>query len=232
MRPRSLDIRKLVQSGWNLTSSFTYEVAISDPEQAWRNLDDNRRRLVRRAERHGCVVQEVHDLSASVIDDVTRLHLLMRDGYRKSTDLDADSWSDALQTLFGVDLARLFTVTEADGEVVGFVLATATSPVSTVLASGADPGRIDSGAGALLRWKMHCELSADGVASVDLNGARIGPEGRFKASFGGELMDRWELTSPSTSLSEVPLRRSGPRIRNAARALFGQRDEWRSPNDR
>lgn len=228
LRPGSIDVRGLVDSGWRLTSTFTYEVAVADLDAAWRNLDDNRRRLIRRAEREGCVVREVEVFSESVAAEVDRLHLMMRDGYRSSTDLDADSWRSALRKLFDADLARLFIVFDADGTAVAFVLSTNTRPVSTLLASGADPDRLDSGAGALLRWRMFCELSAHGAHFVDLNGARIGPEGRFKASFGGELVDRWELTAPRHA--SAPMSPPGPmrsRLRSAAQELLGRPLEGR-----
>lgn len=228
LRPGSIDVRAVVDSGWSLTSTFTFEVAVADLDAAWHNIDDNRRRLIRRAERRGCVVREVEDFSESVAAEVHRLHLLMREGYRSTTDLDADSWKSALRKLFDADLARLFIVFDADGTAVAFVLSTNTRPVSTLLATGADPDRLDSGAGALLRWRMFCELSDHGAHFVDMNGARIGPEGRFKASFGGELVDRWELTSPRHA--SAPMSPSGSvrvRLRAAAKELLGRPLEGR-----
>lgn len=104
-----------------------------------------------------------------------------------------------------------------------FVLLTNTHPESTLVATGADPSRLDSGAGALLRWRMLSESSASGVEFVDLNGARFGPEGRFKASFGGELVDRWELTSPPRPVAfDSSLNSPRTRLRVAARALLGR----------
>lgn len=223
MRPRAFDVRRIIESGWSLTSSFTYMVPISDLDRAWRSIDDNRRRLIRRAEREGCAVHETSGFSATVATEVNRLHLMMRDGYRTTTDLDADSWRVALHDLFDADLARLFLVSDADGEVVAFVLCTNTRPVSTLLATGADPTRLDSGAGALLRWRMFCELSASGVEQVDLNGARLGPEGRFKASFGGELLDRWELSSPQhPSATPATSRSVTSRMHTVARVVLGR----------
>ena len=210
MRPRSFDVRRIVESGWDLTSTFTYEVAVADLDIAWRNIDDNRRRLIRRAERQGCVVHEHSQYSTALVEEIDRLHLMMRDGYRTSTDLDAEAWEEALQLLLHADLARVFTVSDPEGVSVAFMLVTCTGSVATVLATGADPGQLDSGAGALLRWRMFCSLSAVGVERVDLNGARLGPEGRFKASFGGELVDRWEVTAPQGSGS--PGTPSGPAV--------------------
>lgn len=219
LRPRSIDVRKIVESGWRLTSSFTYEIDITDLDRAWRSIDDNRRRLIRRAERRGCSVREVSGCSVHLVEEVDRLHRMMRDGYGTTTDLDGRGWQQALPLLFEAGLVRLLTVFDADGEAAAFVLVTRTRPVSTLLATGSDPSRLDSGAGALLRWRMLCELAADGVESVDMNGARIGPEGRFKASFGGELADRWELSSPVTSPMSDSLRK---RVRSAAGTLLGR----------
>ena len=223
LRPRSIDVRRIVQSGWTLTSTFTYEIPVVDLDRAWHGIDDNRRRLIRRAERLGCTVREIGEFSQSAVDEVNRLHLMMRDGYRSSTDLDVDGWREALHPLFDAGLARLFTVSDSDGSVVAFVLSTGTRPVSTLLATGADPTRLESGAGALLRWRMLQELSADGVETVDMNGARTGPEGRFKASFGGELVDRWELTSPPTAAGAgAGTPALVERLRIGARAVLGR----------
>ena len=224
LRPRSIDVRKIVASGWKLTSTFTYEINVVDLNEAWRNIDDNRRRLIRRAERLGSTVDEASGYSAALVEEIDRLHRMMRNGYGTSTDLDNEGWHQALQMYFDAGLVRLLTVSEADGDVVAFVLVTNTRPVSTLLATGADPTRLDSGAGALLRWRMLCELSSAGVEVVDMNGARIGPEGRFKASFGGELVDRWELSSPRNASTSGSMR---TRLRSATEALLGRQTEDR-----
>lgn len=224
LRPQSIDVRKIIESGWKLTSTFTYEINVVDLTEAWRNIDDNRRRLIRRAERLGCTVGEVSRYSTALVEEVNRLHRMMRDGYSTSTDLDEQGWHRALKSYFDAGIVRLLNVSAPDGDVVAFVIVTNTRPVSTLLATGADPTRLDSGAGALLRWRMLCALSSDGVEVVDMNGARIGPEGRFKASFGGELVDRWELSSPGNAATSGSLR---TRLRSATEALLGKQTEDR-----
>lgn len=122
--------------------------------------------------------------------------------------------------LLGSRAARLFVIDDGrGGPVAAFVLVTSSVPSAAVLASGADRSRLDDGAAASLRWEVIRRLSGDGVDVLDLNGARTGPHGRFKSSFGGELAERWELRPPAVA----PTWRSIPR-----RALRQVRDDVRS----
>jgi hypothetical protein len=88
--------------------------------------------------------------------------------------------------------------------VVAFQLTAAPDPVASAatsggarvaanLLTGACPEHLDSGVNGLLRWQIFKLLGGVGFREFDLNGARPGAVGRFKASFGGKLVERWEL---------------------------------------
>lgn len=218
LRPGTFDVRGVVAAGWTSTMSFTYVLDVRDLELAWHRMSPNRRRLVRRAEQRGIRVREVTVATPAVIDRVSDLHVEQQASYGAAVDLDPDGWRSALPMLLDSGVARLFVADDAD-RIAAFVVVTASTPSAAVLASGADRSRLDDGVAALLRWEAFRVLAADGVDALDLNGARTGPHGRFKSSFGGELVERWELRSP----------RPAPRWRTIPRRAARQvRDDIRT----
>jgi hypothetical protein len=64
------------------------------------------------------------------------------------------------------------------------------------LFTGSSRSDADRGANTLLRWKAASHLYEEGVVRLDLNGARPGPAGRFKASLAADLVPRWDLHQP------------------------------------
>lgn len=220
MRPNTFDIRKLMDHGWTASQSFTYHLDIRDLDTTWSRIATNRRRLVRRAEQRAFEVREVHDVTPDLVDLVARLHDEQQGSYGANVDLDAAGWRLALPALVALSSGRLFVTVDAGGGLAAFVLVSGSAPSAAVLASGAARSTLDDGAAALLRWEVIRRLSADGVEVLDLNGARSGPHGRFKASFGGELAERWELRSPEPVPSwwSIPRRAVG-RVRSDVRQI-------------
>lgn len=198
MRPGTVDVRGLLEQGWSATVNFTYHVDITDLALAWHRIDQNRRRLVRRATERGLTVHEYghdDDLDA-MAGRIAELHRVQMRHHGQIPVGDPVRWREVLADLLAHRSARLFVTHRADREAVAFVLVSTSSPLAVMLASGSEPSHLDDGATALLRWEMFTSLARDGVTEVDLHGARSGPAGRFKASFGGELAERWDLVAP------------------------------------
>lgn len=140
----------------------------------------------------------------SVASDVERLHRLQGRGYGLPGDVDLKGWRELLRRTLGQGTVRLFVAKSREGQVVAFQLTAAPDPVASAatsggahvaanLLTGACPKHLDSGVNGLLRWRVFACLGEAGFREFDLNGARPGEAGRFKASFGGKLIERWEL---------------------------------------
>lgn len=140
----------------------------------------------------------------SVASDVERLHRLQEQGYGLPGDLDLKGWRELLRRTLGQGTVRLFVAKSREGQVVAFQLTAAAdrlgndatsggAHVAANLLTGACPKHLDSGVNGLLRWCVFARLGEAGFREFDLNGARPGAAGRFKASFGGKLTERWEL---------------------------------------
>jgi hypothetical protein len=221
-----------MESGWTLSASFTYHLDLTDLDLAWRRMDANRRRLIRRAAQRGLGVREVHEPSSMLVEHLARLHAEQQASYGAAVDLEAAAWPLAVSMLLSSAAARLFVVDDPSGQVVGFGLVTSSIPTAAMMLSGADLSRLDDGAAALLRWEMVVRLATDGVNELDLNGARTGPHGRFKASFGGELVERWELSPPPAATWQSLPRRLARHLRNEVRATRSHHDGARTENIR
>jgi hypothetical protein len=147
---------------------------------------------------------KIETYNDSVANDVERLHRLQEQGYGLPGDVDLKGWRELLRRTLGQGTVRLFVARSRDGQVVAFQLTAAPDPVASAatsggarvaanLLTGACPEHLDSGVNGLLRWRVFERLGEAGFREFDLNGARPGAAGRFKASFGGKLVERWEL---------------------------------------
>jgi hypothetical protein len=216
--PGSFDVRGLVADGWQPTFTFTWHVDVRDPARAWRGFDADRRRLVRRAERLGYTYERLTDLDrdtgprdagpfdtgpfdTGTGDRLAALHTGQQARYGIPPDIAGDGWRVLLPELVRSGDIELHVARTAHGEIAAFVaLAPAHADdvggTAAIIASGADPATIDDGPTSLVRWHLIGHLAEHGTAHLDLNGARPGPVGRFKASFGGRLVERWELVAP------------------------------------
>lgn len=207
MVPHAADVRELVAGGWTLRPTFTFRLDIDDIARAWAAVDHNRRRLIRRAEALGYTVTElrgdvvgpeagIERFDPSVPAAVSRLNRMQQAGYGLPADLELPGWQLLLERLLGGGAARLFIARCPRGELVAFQLVTEQAGVAANLLTGSCPEHLDSGVNGWLRWRVCEALHREGIRQLDLNGARPGASGRFKASFGGSLIERWELIFP------------------------------------
>jgi len=67
--PGFTDVRVFISRGWRVIPTWSYVVSITDLDTTWSRIDQNLRRLVKRAEREGVTVTEDRDF-----DSFFRLH--------------------------------------------------------------------------------------------------------------------------------------------------------------
>ena len=195
----SIDLRPALVDGWTAKISFSFEVDISDLSQAWGRFDHDRRRLIRRAERLGYHVTEVEpssiDSDAHVIARLHHQQQLWMSGRgagdpAATTELGRQT-AVVLGGLLATGAGRAFIAVDADGTPVAAQVVATMGDRAGNLITGIDPAHRDSGVNGLLRWQSMSALHLDGISRLDLNGARQGETGRFKASFGGRLTTQW-----------------------------------------
>lgn len=213
------DPRPLLASGFRITPSFTYHIELASPQMLAQRIAPDRRRQIRKAERAGVTLCEIALDSASVAREwgpITHsLHADQAARHRLPPDTDTAGFTTLLAHAAGHDWLRLFVARTATGQPCAFQLTTVQGTRAANLLTGA-LGDAPTGANALLRLQSFIMLAHEGVQQLDLNGARSGPGGRFKASLGGHLVERWDIAPPQ---DPTLAQRLEARLRRAWRGL-------------
>lgn len=199
MLPSTGDIRELLEAGWQATPTFSYEMDLHSLEHTWAAMDGDRRRLVRRAERLGyCVIEHRHTFGDATlaVDELIRLHAAQQQAYGPVTPPSRAAMLHIVNELLRSECGRLFIARDGDGSAVAAQLVVVWGDRAANLFTGSSPADAKRGANTLLRWTAASHLHDEGVVRLDLNGARPGAAGRFKASLGAELTPRWNLHRP------------------------------------
>lgn len=194
------DVRELLSNGWSLRPTFTYTMEIADIERAWHALDPNRRRLVRRGEANGYFVESLESLGrdpALLVRSLAGLRTMQLRTYGVNDPPDLEAWRHLIEHLLATRAGRLFVVRSPDGEPVAFQLMSVGAGSAGNMLTGSDPAHAERGSNSLLRWRAAQALAAERIRRVDLNGARSGDTGRFKASLGAVITERWDLRRPT-----------------------------------
>ncbi len=187
-----IDVRAFQAAGWSAAPRYTYVVDVSDLERAWSRVEQNLRRLVGRCERDGTSVSGDGDFAA-----FHRLHSLTMDRIGQPSYLPEQAFRGYFEGLRAQGLCRLFEARRPDGRVLASQLVLlGPGPLSHTVAAGADPEFLQTGATALLRWKVFEALAGMGFGANDLTDAALNSVAHFKSQLGGELRLCLELEGP------------------------------------
>jgi hypothetical protein len=177
------DVRPFTNAGWWCTPSYTYIVPIGDLEAQKRRVEQNLRRLITRAEKHGITVTEDDD-----VETFHRLHAATM--YRKDAGLylSREAWGLYFARLRAQNLCRLYHARLPDGTAIaGQLVLLGPSPVSHTVMAVTDEAHLKLGASAFLRWKAFESLAGLGYTANDLTDAALNPVTHFKSQLGGTL---------------------------------------------
>jgi hypothetical protein len=156
---------------------------ISDLEAAWNRVEQNLRRLVRRAEREGVVMTEDNDF-----DSFFRMHLETHQRKGAPLYLPRQQFKEYFTRLNEKGLATLYHARLDSGHSVAAQLVLLGShPTSHTVCAGADGEYLNLGTTPFLRWKAVESLSGKGYAGNDLTDAALNNVTRFKSQLGGDL---------------------------------------------
>lgn len=186
------DVRAFTSRGWSARPTWTYVVPISDLDATWGRIEQNLRRLVKRAEKEGVVVTEDDDFDA-----FHRLHTSTMDRKDRQVYLDKERFRTWFGTLHGLGLATLLHARLPDGTAVATaLLLLGNHPVAHTVSAAADAEYQALGTNPLLRWESFRRLHERGFQAVDLTDAALNPVTRFKGQLGGDLRMSIEVEAP------------------------------------
>jgi hypothetical protein len=193
--PPIVDVRPFLAAGWTATPRYTYIVQLRDLPAQWERVEQNLRRLVRRCERSGVVVEDADDPG-----ELFQLHAAAVGHHGVPPYLPRDAFCAFVAELRALGLCRVYLARLPDGRAIAgqLVLTGAFSTTHTVVA-GADPAHRESGVSAFLRWRVFESLAAAGYLANDLTDATLGSVTHFKSQFGGELVSSLEIDAPRSA---------------------------------
>lgn len=207
------DGRVFGQFGWKTWPTYTYVVPLDDLAAQWGLVEQNLRRLVKRAEKEGLTVTEDDDFASFY-----RLHL---DTHRRKGAplyLPEAAFQAYVERLRALGLGRLFHARLPDGRSIASQLVLAgCHPVSHTVSASADPELQKLGANPFLRWRAFVALAAAGSTANDLTDASLNPVTHFKSQLGGRLELCLAAVAPRS-----PAARAGLAVEGLARGLLSQ----------
>jgi hypothetical protein len=189
------DVRAFMQRGWRAEPGYSYLVPLHDLSAAWARVEQNLRRLIRRAEQAGVTFGE-DDNEVTAFYELHRRTLERRDMAAYLPHPAFQTWYARLRSQ---GLCRLYAARLADGTPAAFQLVlTGVHPVSHTVAAAADPAFLNLGVNAFLRWRSLEALAAQGYQGNDLTDAALNSVTHFKSQLGGDLVTCMVLRAPSS----------------------------------
>lgn len=193
------DARPFLQAGWNARLSYTYVVSLADLDAAWKRIEQNLRRLVRRCEEQGVQFTEDSDF-----ESLYQMHQQIHDRKGAALYLPAKRFGEYVDRLLTCGLGRLFHARLRDGRSIAAQLVlTGGHPITHTVAAAADSEFLNLGASAFLRWRVFQELAQGGAEGNDLTDAALNPVTHFKAQLGGDLKPCLVLKRPSRGAARL-----------------------------
>jgi hypothetical protein len=188
------DARPFLAAGWQVRPSYSYEVDISDIDVAFGRVEQNLRRLIRRAGDSGLTVDHDDDF-----DSFYALHLLTHKRKGAPVYLPREAFKTYFSRLRASGLGRLYHARTADGRSVAAQLVLlGPHPVTHTVTAGADPEFLKTGSTPFLRWKAFEDLARLGYLGNDLTDASLNPVTRFKSQLGGSLVTNLVVSLPDS----------------------------------
>ena len=182
-RSPRVDVRPFLEGGWSVRPGYTYVVQVDDTETLWERIDNNLRRLVRRADEEGLRFTEDDDF-----ESFHRLHRTVAEEKGAPLYLDRVRFERFFRDLHESGMLRICHARLPGGESVAAALVLASShPVTHTVSAAADPEHYDTGASPFLRWRVFQALGEAGYRANDLTDASLDSVSRFKRQLGADL---------------------------------------------
>jgi hypothetical protein len=206
------DMRPFCGKEWSLRPTYSLLMDLDDKESAFRRIEQNQRRLIRRCLDRGATLSVDEDFSAFY-----RMHRGTHERKGAPLYLAEPRFRAYFDALSRLGLCRLFHVRLPDGRPVASQLVLLGGhPVTHTVTAAADPEFLGLGTTPFLRWKVSEALAAEGYEGNDLTDASLNEVTRFKSQLGGTLVMNLELRRPGNMAY-----RAGRRLSAALRRAKG-----------
>ncbi len=190
LSPNQMDIQPFKQNGFNVDIEHTYVIELDDMDRVWKELNQDRRRKIRKGYEEG--------LSCELSDNLDEffpllMHSLATHDKRLMLDRvgEIQSWYTAISTK---NRAKLLQIKDTSGRVCAGAILVWDHKRAYYLLSGMNRDIASGNSMALLLWECIRFCNEEiGVAEFDFDGSDVPSVEIFFRGFGGRLIPRFSV---------------------------------------
>jgi hypothetical protein len=190
--PRFYDVRALQYAGWEVKPVYTHVWDMSDPEQAWQNMNHDKRRQIRHAQEQYAF--GTTEDSETLAEFIRRYHETMaKFGWWISPVWEA-SFVERFRWMRARDACRLYTARAKDGSLAAGVVVLLSREDQTAYlwrqGSGAD--HMAAGVVPGLYWQAASDLASE-FRTVNFGGSPLASLSQFKDYMGAQAVVHFQM---------------------------------------
>lgn len=198
LSPSIGDVRPYQWRGWNTGVQFTYRNSLDDIPKAWEILSQSVRRKINRAREKSFVITEEGDLET--------LLTLQEQSYARSGLLPVmgrGQFSLLCSTLISKGFVKIYSIGDSTGTVHSSRAVVIAGNAAFDWIAGSNPAVMEENGTHLLMWEIFERLAKSGVTSFDFLGANTPSIVEFKRSFGGVLVNYYDVRWQASTLIKI-----------------------------
>ncbi len=185
------DLQPFIWKEYKAVPQYTYLIDLTS-ETIWEDFDPKRRNDIKRAEKDGVTVEQVHDLELII-------SMVSKSLDRKDKGFDKKLLTH-LMTKFCNEENSFSFVAKLDGRPIAAIHCLHYNGRAFYLLSGYDHNNGHSGAGALALWHGIQHAKSIGLKIFDFEGSMIPAVEKYFRSFGGEIATYFRVSKASIPL--------------------------------
>jgi hypothetical protein len=192
--PDTMDVLAFQGLGFDSFVQFSAEIASNSPDDAWRQMRDKTRNVIRRAQERG----QVHVLADPY--EFQRFYAGNLSSVGDASYFDLSRIGSLFEAARARDQARIFAVRNSANAMIAAVFYVWDRRRLWYLLSSRDPRFTDNGAVSLLIWHGMQEAIRRGLV-FDFDGIASSGAARFFAGFGAQIRPRYAVHRMSPALA-------------------------------
>ncbi len=188
LSPAIADVRPFQWQGWKTEVQFTYRNSLEDLPKAWESLSQSARRKINRAREKSLAISESGDLET--------LLTLQEKSYARSAlrpIMKRYQFRSLCSALLSKGVLKIYSIGDSKGVIYSSRAVVIAGQKAFDWIAGSNPGTMEENGTHLLLWEIFERLSKSGVIQFDFLGANTPSIVEFKRSFGGTLVNYYDI---------------------------------------
>lgn len=200
LSPATVDVRPFQWHGWKTEVQFTYHNSLTDLPKAWESLSQSVRRKINRAREKTLTISEAGDLDT--------LLTLQEQSYARSAlhpVVTREQFRIICSVLLQKGMIKIYSISDAERVVHSSRVIILAGQTAYDWIAGSNQATMDENGTHLLLWEIFERLSKSGVSLFDFLGANTPSIVEFKRSFGGTLVNYYDVQWNASRIIKILL---------------------------